>query len=96
MYEWDEAKRLLNLRKHGLDFIDAVRVLESPYVQIVPSPRYGQMRHQAVAYVFDVLVVLSVAFVAGEGCCRIVSFRPAHRNERENYHDWLENYFLDQ
>ena len=24
---WDEAKRLTNLRKHGLDFMDAHRVL---------------------------------------------------------------------
>ncbi len=23
MFEWDEDKRLLNLEKHGLDFIDA-------------------------------------------------------------------------
>jgi uncharacterized DUF497 family protein len=28
---WDEAKRLANLRKHGLDFADAGEVLESRY-----------------------------------------------------------------
>lgn len=28
---WDETKRQVNLDKHGLDFIDAVMVLESPY-----------------------------------------------------------------
>ncbi|MDR1063091.1 MAG: BrnT family toxin [Azoarcus sp.] len=32
IYEWDESKRATNLRKHGLDFIDAVLVLESEYV----------------------------------------------------------------
>jgi len=28
---WDETKRQANLDKHGLDFLDAVMVLESPY-----------------------------------------------------------------
>jgi len=28
---WNEAKRLANLDKHGLDFTDAVMVLDSPY-----------------------------------------------------------------
>jgi uncharacterized DUF497 family protein len=95
IYEWDEGKRRLNLAKHGLDFLGAARVLESEYVQIVDSPRRGQPRQQAFAYVFDVLAVLTVAFVQGEGRCRVLSFRPANRRERESYHDWLENHFPD-
>ena len=90
IYEWDEAKRAANLKKHGLDFADADLVLESEYVLIVDSPRRGEDRKQAIAYVFDVLTVLSVAFVPGEPH-RIVSFRPAKRTEREKYHAWLEN-----
>lgn len=94
-YEWDEAKRVANLYKHALDFADADLVLESEYVLIVDSPRYGEDRKQAFAYVFDVLAVLSVAFVPGERC-RIVSFRPAKRAERDKYHAWLENDRDDQ
>jgi hypothetical protein len=30
VYEWDEAKRKANLRKHGFDFDDADTVLENP------------------------------------------------------------------
>jgi uncharacterized DUF497 family protein len=95
IYEWDESKRATKLRKHGLDFIDAVLVLESEYVMIKDSPRGGEPRQQALAYVFDVLAVLSVVFVPGEQRCRIVSFRPAKREERRNYHAWLENHFHD-
>jgi uncharacterized DUF497 family protein len=90
-YEWDEAKRAANLRKHGLDFADADLVLESEYVLIVDSPRRGEDRKQAFVYVFDVLAVLSVAFVPGEPH-RIVSFRPANLSERKKYHEWLENH----
>ncbi len=91
IYEWDEAKRAANLDKHGLDFADADMVLESEFVWIVDSPRGGEARSQAPAY-----VVLPVAFVRRGERCRIVSFRPAHRDERSAYHDWLENHFPDQ
>lgn len=90
IYAWDEAKRAANLAKHHLDFADADMVLESPYVLIVDSPHRGEARKQALAYVFDLLVVLSVAFVPGADSYRIVSFRPANRKEREKYHAWLE------
>ncbi|KAF1021003.1 MAG: hypothetical protein GAK30_02159 [Paracidovorax wautersii] len=95
IYEWDEAKRATNLAKHGLDFVSAYTVLESDYVLIVDSPRNGQARQQAFAYVFDVLAVLSVVFIPGEDRCRVLSFRPAKRTERSIYHAWLENHFDD-
>ena len=96
MYEWDESKRAANLAKHGLDFLCAHMVLESEYAMIVDSPRRGEARQQAFAYMFDILAVLSVAFVPDGDRCRIVSFRPAKRDERRMYHDWLENHFHDQ
>lgn len=91
IYEWDEAKRASNLAKHGLDFVDADLVLESEHVRIVHSPRGSEARSQAFAYVFEVLTVLTVAFVERGERCRIVSFRPAGRDERMAYYDWLEN-----
>jgi uncharacterized DUF497 family protein len=30
-YEWDEAKRQENIRKHDVDFADAVGALEDPF-----------------------------------------------------------------
>lgn len=27
-FEWDESMRQANLRKHGIDFIDAIRIFE--------------------------------------------------------------------
>lgn len=70
-------------------------VLESPIVQIRSSTRVNargerEQRQQAFAYVFEQLMVLTVVYVPGHGRCRIVSFRPAHRNERKACHAWLE------
>jgi uncharacterized DUF497 family protein len=48
-----------------------------------------------LAYVFDVLAVLSVVHVLRENSMRIISFRPASEIERTAYYDWLENDFDD-
>ncbi len=92
---WDPEKRQTNLDKHGLDFIDAVAVLESLYRLDVQSVRNQELRTQSFAYVFDVLAVLSVVHVSRENSMRIISFRPASELERTSYHDWLENDFDD-
>ena len=92
---WDESKRQVNLDKHGLDFVDAVMVLESRYRLDVESVRGGEQRSQSFAYVFDVLAVLTVVHVARDDALRIVSFRPASDEERSVYHGWLENDFDD-
>jgi uncharacterized DUF497 family protein len=42
-YEWDERKRLANLKKHGLDFFDADVVFDSSHV-ITPSHHSGEER----------------------------------------------------
>jgi hypothetical protein len=93
-YFWDETKRQSNLMKHGLDFIDAELVLANQFRLVVNSPRKNEARQQAFAYVFDLLAVLTVAYIEGERL-RIISFRPASKIEREAYYDWLENDFYD-
>jgi len=94
-YEWDEEKRHTNLFKHGLDFIVADRVLTSPYRLDVESQRNNEVRTQSFAYVFDVLAVLTVVHMPGKQSSRIISFRRASRDEREVYHEWLENDYND-
>ena len=93
--QWDEAKRASNLLKHGLDFLDVVLVLDSPYRLDVETVRRGEARTQSFAYVFDVLTVLTVVHSTRGGVLRIISFRPASEEERDAYHDWLENDFDD-
>lgn len=39
-FEWDEEKRLANLRKHGIDFVDVPAVFEEDIV-IVEDARYS-------------------------------------------------------
>lgn len=89
-YEWDELKRQANLEKHGLDFLRAGLVLESPYRMEIATRRQGENRIQAFAYVFNVLAVLTVVITKDAKPTRIISFRKASREEKEAYYEWLE------
>ena len=89
-YAWHEEKRCINLEKHGLDFLDADMVLENPLRLEVDSIRNGECRKQVFAYVFEVLTVLTVAYIPGK-VQRIISFRPANKKEIEVYYEWLSD-----
>ena len=39
MFAWDEAKRLTNLRKHGIDFRDAQKIFRLDGDQLVEMKR---------------------------------------------------------
>ena len=43
-FEWDEDKRLANLRKHGLDFVDAEALFDGRLIYTHPSPRFEEQR----------------------------------------------------
>ncbi len=95
IYEWDETKRQVNLEKHGLDFEDARLVYESRYRFDLPIERNGEKRLQMFAYVFDLLTVLTLVVNQRGERVRCISFRRAHTEEIEVYHDWLANEFKD-
>lgn len=92
MMVWDEEKRQKNLEKHGLDFVDAGLVFRNCYRLEFQTVRNGQLRQQTFAYVAEALTVLTVVWVPGPKR-RVISFRRAHRYEREAYYDWLEKDF---
>ena len=80
-FEWDEAKRLSNLAKHGLDFVDVAR-FDWDGAQFERDLRsdYCEDRFIAVGGLDGRLV--AVAFTPRGNTTRIVSMRPASRRER--------------
>lgn len=83
-YTWDEAKRKINLRKHGLDFADAPTVLEaSSYsTEDIRFP-YSERRYNALGYFQGDLV--SITYTEQNDEIRIISFRLATRREKRNF-----------
>ena len=84
-YEWDEAKRVSNLRKHGYDFADADLVFENPDKLTLPNPRRGESRLRDIALVKLQGKILTLVYVVRGYNIRVISFRRASRKERRDY-----------
>lgn len=85
VFVWDEKKRNSNLKKHGLDFRDATLVYDNPEKITYRSTRGDEPRwlDLAVAAVHDKL--LALIYAVREEDVRVISFRPASREERKQY-----------
>jgi len=86
-YEWDDGKAAVNLRKHGVDFADAIAALEDPnrLEEIDAQFEYDEERLQIIGMAYgDVLFV--IVTVLGEDTRRIISARKAARHEQDRYY----------
>ena len=84
-FEWNPAKERINIAKHGLDFTQASRVLQSDRLDRVDEREdYGEVRTISVGLLDGVVVVVVVHTDRG-GRTRIISARRAGRRERRLY-----------
>ena len=86
-YEWDNGKAALNLRKHGVDFTDAIAALEDTNrVEEVDSRfDYGEERIEVIGMGHgNVLFVIMT--LRSEDTYRIISARKATRHEQDRYY----------
>ena len=84
-FEWDEAKRQTNIRKRGIDFIDAVRVFDGVIVTKVDNRfDYGEVRQITTGVVAGV-VTLTLVHTDRQGRTRLISARLASPKERQDY-----------
>jgi hypothetical protein len=85
MFVWDEAKRLSNLEKHGLDFKDAHFVYDNLDKCTYDSSRQGENRWIDIAVAMIHGKLLAMIYTERGDHIRVISFRPASREEREQY-----------
>jgi uncharacterized DUF497 family protein len=83
-YEWDPNKARMNLHKHGIDFADAVFVLEDDYAMTIEDSHTGEQRFVTIGMdVFGRILVVVYTW-RGESI-RIISARKAMPRERKQY-----------
>jgi uncharacterized DUF497 family protein len=88
--EWDEKKRRINLRKHGLDFADALEVFLGPLVSWLDVRfDYGEPRYRGYGILKE--RVVAVVFLETESGIRMISMRKATRYEETLYFENLQN-----
>jgi uncharacterized DUF497 family protein len=85
VFVWDEAKRRSNLEKHGLDFKDAHVVYDDPDKLTYDSSRIGERRLLDLAFAMVKGKLLALIYTERGDNVRVISFRPASREEREQY-----------
>ena len=83
-YEWDEQKRQVNIKKHGVDFIDVPELFDGDVV-ILPDERvdYGEPRFIVIGILNNQVFV--VAYTERGDNIRIISARKATKNEQIYY-----------
>jgi uncharacterized protein len=86
-YEWDEVKAAGNIRKHGVDFMDAIEALEDPnrLEEIDTRFPYEEERIQVIGMARGRLLFAAATF-RDERICRIISARKATKHEQDRYY----------
>ena len=83
-FEWDEAKRRSNLRRHGFDFVAIEKILSGATVTFLDERfDYGETRLLTLG-LFKQQVV-AITHTETDDVIRVISIRKASKNEEENY-----------
>ena len=89
-FEWDEAKNLANLEKHGIDFVDVVDMFNYPMLTLEDcSVDYGEVRWIGIGYLRQLVSVVIYTERVGNSI-RIISARKATKNEVRHYEQTIQ------
>lgn len=91
-FEWDENKRLINIKKHGIDFADVPAIFELDTVTVIDDRiDYGETRYQTLGLLKA--RVIMVVHTESETIIRIISARKANKYEEEIYFNQIQDWF---
>ncbi len=91
-FQWNEAKRKENLRKHGIDFVDTPEVFESPMIARIDRREvYGEDRWIGIGYSQGRVVVICFTERNNGQTIRIISARKALSHERKAFEEKIAN-----
>ncbi len=86
VYQWNRDKAIVNFRKHGIRFADAVAVFSDDLAITIPDERFDEERFVTIG--LDGLGrVLVVVYTLRGKAIRIISARKATRQERQQYEE---------
>jgi uncharacterized protein len=87
-FEWNEEKRLSNIRERGVDFKDAALIFEGAVVTKEDTREsYGEQRFRALGTIDNDYYV--VAYTFRGSTCRIISAWKVDEDGRKRYEEIL-------
>jgi uncharacterized protein len=91
-FEWDEAKRLSNLDKHGIDFLDVEEVFDGDIVTVEDDRYdYGERRFVTFGLLQGRVVAVAVVYTDRGDAMRLISVRKATKYEQRTYYAQISN-----
>jgi len=84
-YEWDPKKAKDNLKKHGVDFADAVISLEDENALTIEDKDHNEVRFKTLGMGPYLNVLYVVHTEVSSNRIRIISARKADRKETRQY-----------
>ncbi|MBD1873578.1 BrnT family toxin [Nodosilinea sp. FACHB-131] len=88
VYQWSPDKAAANLRKHGIEFADAVFVFSDDLAITISDERFDEERFVTIG-TDAVGRVLVIIYTLRGNEIRIISARKATRQERHQYEEEL-------
>jgi uncharacterized DUF497 family protein len=89
-FSWSERKRSLNLKQHGLDFVDAVAVFQG-LTFTFEDDRFSYKEQRFVTLGLLAGTPVSVVHTETDHEIRIISFRKATTREARIYFDQIKD-----
>ena len=80
-FEWDPRKAKESLRKHNVDFADAVIALEDENALTIEDPDHGELRFKSLGMGPTLNILFVVHCEQSANSIRIISARKADKKE---------------
>lgn len=92
-FEWDPIKAAANIRKHGVSFDEAVTVFKDPLAFIFDDTAHSEEEQREIIIGISTLrrIVLACFVERMENVIRLISARPATRQEIKDYEENAHN-----
>jgi uncharacterized protein len=87
-FEWDESKRISNIRKHGIDFFDIPKMFERSIITI-EDDRFDYGEERFVTFGLLQGRVVAIVHTESEDYIRIISARKATKYEQKTYFEQI-------
>jgi uncharacterized DUF497 family protein len=88
-FEWDPGKARANLRKHGVDFADAVIALEDENALTIEDKDHDEVRFKTLGMGPTLNILFVVHCEQAADSIRIISARKADKRETSTYFQGL-------
>ena len=87
-FEWDAAKAIVNLGKHGISFDEGATVFLDPLALSGPDPDHSSDESRYITFGMSSLGrLLAVSHTYRSGGIRLISARRVTRSERKLYEE---------